>query len=294
MANARHLPWLLGELLRSGPRLTHVITELERLRVVERRIEEFLTDELHPMLHALVAEDAENRRRLHRLRESPCYEAAFDDPEPLVTVTVATRNRAELLRTRSLPSILGQSHSDLEVIVVGDHEGPEAAEAIASLDDQRVTYRNLTQRTVASDDPQRHWLVGATMTRNEANRTATGRWLVPFDDDDAMRPGHIETLLDRAREGRLEVCYGGFRMHRPDGSSEDYGAFPPRRHQFAWPGAIEHAGLRFFERELVSAALGTPGDWFLLERMLRAGVRFGHVDRLVFDYYPSQLPAEEG
>jgi hypothetical protein len=38
----------------------------------------------------------------------------------------------------------------------------------------------------------------------------------------------------------------------------------------------------------VGAALGTPGDWFLLERMLRAGVRFGYVDQLVFDYYPSK------
>jgi hypothetical protein len=46
-------------------------------------------------------------------------------------------------------------------------------------------------------------------------------------------------------------------------------------------------GLRFFERELVAAALGLPGDWFLLDRMLRAGVRFGYVEELVFDYYPT-------
>jgi hypothetical protein len=31
-----------------------------------------------------------------------------------------------------------------------------------------------------------------------------------------------------------------------------------------------------------------PGDWFLLERMLRAGVRFGFVPELVLDYYPSR------
>jgi hypothetical protein len=126
------------------------------------------------------------------------------------------------------------------------------------------------------------------MARNEATRTVRGQWLISFDDDDAMRPGHVETLLGAARDRRLEVAYGRFRTHLRNGSTFEGGSFPPQRHEFAWPGAIQHAGLRFFERELVGAALGTPGDWFLLERMLRAGVRFGYVDQLVFDYYPSK------
>ena len=48
-----------------------------------------------------------------------------------------------------------------------------------------------------------------------------------------------------------------------------------------------HAGLRFFEREHVAADLGLPGDWFRAERMLRAGVRIGHLERVTYDYYPS-------
>jgi hypothetical protein len=291
LGNARHLPWLLSELLRAGPRLSRIEAEAGRLRGLERRIaglEEMLEGELKPILHALVSEDAENRRRLYRLREGPDYETAFTDPDPLVSVTVATRDRPELLRTRSLPSILAQSHSRLELIVVGDNAGPETAEAVESLADERVTYRNLTQRILASEDPERHWLVAATMARNEATRTVRGQWLISFDDDDAMRPGHIETLLRAAREQGFEVAYGRFRTHLRDGSSFDSGSFPPRRHEFGWPGAIQHGGLRFFERELAAAALAIPGDWFLLERMLRAGVRFGHVEQLVFDYYPSK------
>jgi Glycosyl transferase family 2 len=126
------------------------------------------------------------------------------------------------------------------------------------------------------------------MARNEATRTVSGQWVVAFDDDDAMRPGHIRALLGAAREERLEVAYGRFRTHLRDGSSFDSGEFPPRRGELTWPAAIQHAGLRFFERELVAAAMGLAGDWFLLERMLRAGVRFGYVDQLVFDYYPSK------
>jgi hypothetical protein len=39
----------------------------------------------------------------------------------------------------------------------------------------------------------------------------------------------------------------------------------------------------------VAADVPTPGDYFRLERMVRAGVRFGMLDEIVYDYYPSSL-----
>jgi O-antigen biosynthesis protein len=244
--------------------------------------------ELHPMLRAIVAEDAENRRRLWRVRGDAAYERAFAEPDPLVSVAIPTRDRPELLAERTLPSVLAQTHDNLEVIVVGDHAGPEVAEAVASVGDPRVRYANLTQRHLASEDPRRHWLVASGMARNEAFRMARGDWLVAFDDDDVMRPRMVETLLAAARERRLEVSYGRLRTVLGDGSGFEMGDFPPRPEQFGWQGAVYHAGLRFFERELVAAALGMPGDWYLLERMLRAGVRFGMTAEVVCDYHPSQ------
>ena len=44
-----------------------------------------------------------------------------------------------------------------------------------------------------------------------------------------------------------------------------------------------------FAREWIAGPLQIPGDRFLLERMLRAGVRFAMVDEIVYDYYPSSL-----
>ena len=52
---------------------------------------------------------------------------------------------------------------------------------------------------------------------------------------------------------------------------------------------LVHGGLRFFERELVAADLDLPGDAYLLERMLRAGVRFAMLDGIAWDYFPSTL-----
>jgi hypothetical protein len=256
-----------------------------------------LDEETHALLHgevrailrALVQEESANRRRLYRLRESPGFETAWTTPTPLVTVTIATRGRASVLAERSLPSILDQSYGNLEVIVVGDAADEATEEAVRGLGDRRVSYSNLTQRLEFTEDAGVRWLVGSTMARNEAMRLATGSWLVSFDDDDAMAPNCIECLLARAREQRFEVVYGRTTMHASGQPDIVIGDFPPRLSQFTWASAIYHAGLRFFARELVAADMGLPGDWYLAERMLRAGVRFGWVPDILADYYPSRL-----
>jgi glycosyltransferase involved in cell wall biosynthesis len=176
----------------------------------------------------------------------------------------------------------------VEVVVVGDAAGPELEQAVASLRDSRVVYRNLTQRVTVSDDERKHWLVAATMARNEGARVARGRWLVSLDDDDEMRPDFVERLLGLARAESAEVAYGKLRSVGSSGAERDMGEFPPRPNEFGWQAAIYHAGLRFFERELVAAEFATPGDWFMLQRMLRAGVRFAMAPEVVAHYYPRQ------
>ena len=247
-----------------------------------------LDQHVRPLLRTLVAEEPANRRRLYAARASAGYEQAWSDPEPLVTVTVATHDRPELLTTRALPSILAQTYGHLEVVVVGDAADAAVGDAVAAVGDPRVRWANLSQRFEPHPDPQRHWLVGSGMARNEATRLARGAWLLHFDDDDALRPDAVAALLAHARATHAEVAYGGFVAHRPEGATRTHLAFPPTFGEFGWQGALHHAALPF-ERELVAAELGVPGDFWLMDRMLRAGVRFAMVKRPVWDYYPSQL-----
>ena len=101
-----------------------------------------------------------------------------------VSIYIPTRNR-RLLVERALRSVIQQTHSDLDIIVVND----------ASTDDTRTYLDDLRAReprlTVIHSDAAR----GAPAARNRAIKVATGQFITGLDDDDEFTPTRIENLL---------------------------------------------------------------------------------------------------
>lgn len=232
--------------------------------------------------------EPENRRLLHELRRSEEYELAFSEEEPLVSFLVPTYDSYETLRDVALPSILGQTYSNLEVIVVGDAAPPETAAAIAQLGDSRVRYSNRTHRGPYPEDPSKRWYVIGTPPLNEALAQARGHWIAVLGDDDAVRPTHTERLLEAARANRYEHCYGLQLVDFAEGEPITLGKFPPELGQWGLQAAIYHSGLRFIESELADAIYEEPNDWSICRRMLRAGVRTGMIDEIVVDKHETR------
>ena len=241
------------------------------------------------VLRAIYDDEPGNRRRLWRMREGPDYERPFTVAEPLVSVFITTYENADALASRSIPSVLGQTHSNLELWVVGDAASAEVEEAARSFDDPRVRFVNLTTRGDYPDDRDDRWLVAGTAPANEGLRLAQGDWIAPHCDDDAFTPNHIEVLLAEARRQRLELVYGTMRRHAPDGDVKFHGSFPPVGWNFGVQMGLFHRGLRCFHYELIEWVFGDPGDWGWARRLLRAGVRMGMIDEVVVDYWPSKI-----
>jgi glycosyltransferase involved in cell wall biosynthesis len=242
------------------------------------------------ILQLIYDDEAGSRRRLAELRSTQEYELAFTEREPLVSIVIPTYTRYETLRERAIPSILAQSYENLEVVVVGDAAPPETAEIVASFADDRIVYENLSVRGPYPDDPFDRWNVTAVPPYNAAVRRARGRWISPFADDDALRPHAIELMVKTVQRERYEVCYGKLNCKLEDGSEVVFGTFPPEHSGFGLQGGVYHAGLSFIEQELGYYLFGLPNDWAMARRMLRAGARFGFVDEVVTDYYPTSNP----
>lgn len=291
---------LLDEELRS---VANRMTEIQRqLDVIGARLEESHelaargndgvqkalaeTTRVFDLLRFVADEEAGNRRRLWAARAQPGYEAAYTDPKPLVSVVIPTYQNWQALRDRSLPSILGQSYTNFEVIVVGETSPAETHDVIRDLADPRIRYVNLNRRGPYPSDVRALWHVAGTPNANEGIRIASGQWLAFCDDDDALRPEHLRTLLDAARHHRAEVCYGLMEWHMPS-KPRTLGTFPPVHGDFGHQAAIVHAGLKWLVFEMSAALLDEPGDWHWCRRLLSAGARFQMIDEIVCDVYPT-------
>lgn len=116
---------------------------------------------------------------------------------PDVSVVVPTHNRADWL-VPTLHTVLGQRAVDIEVIVVDDgSDGPGTADAIATLDDDRV---RLLRHEVAR---------GQYAARNWAATVATGPVLAFCDDDDLWAPDKLRRQLEALERAAADWAFGG-------------------------------------------------------------------------------------
>lgn len=111
---------------------------------------------------------------------------------PEVTVVIPTRFRPELV-TRAVGSVLSQTYTDLEVVVVVDGPDDATRAALEDLGDDRVRTIVLAQKG------------GAPNARNIGAASALGRWTALLDDDDEWLPEKLEVQLKLAGEARCET-----------------------------------------------------------------------------------------
>jgi glycosyltransferase involved in cell wall biosynthesis len=124
---------------------------------------------------------------------------------PLVTVLLAVRDGEAYLRT-ALASVLGQTFSDLELVVVDDASSDATPEILAGIDDPRLRIvRNDTQLRLAG-------------SLNRGLDGARGKYVARLDADDVAMPRRLEVQLARIRSGPAVALVGSGALEI-DGSS---------------------------------------------------------------------------
>lgn len=156
---------------------------------------------------------------------------------PLVSVIIPTAGRPEGLAD-AVASVLGQTVSDLEVVVVVDGGDDPGAPDASFASDPRV-------RTVV-----RAARGGASAARNTGIGAARGRFVTFLDDDDVYTPRRLEIGLQATRSAPIGLCW-----RDPDGGP---GAGVPWRralegcvHDVILDSPIPHVGQATMERSMV-------------------------------------------
>jgi glycosyltransferase involved in cell wall biosynthesis len=124
---------------------------------------------------------------------------------PRVSVIIPTRNRPEFLLA-ALRSVLCQSVTDLEAVVVDDGSATDLSPILDALDDGRIRYF------------KHESIRGEAAARNTGLLNARGAYLAVLDDDDEWLPDKLlrQLHLFSQSSGRVSCVYGGYATVRAD------------------------------------------------------------------------------
>lgn len=219
-----------------------------------------------------------------------------DKRNPLVTCYVPTYNRAELLCTRALPSILAQTYTNLEIIIAAHGCNDEFYKRLKlsyvagdelNLGDERLRWIDVPRKQTYKPTAENHWFASEVAPANAALKAARGAWIARIDDDDEWKPNHIDSLLDFAQRGDYEFVSSAYKRKR-DGREEyvwDDGEIPPIGGHQTW---LYRSYLRFmrYNQDCWRKPWNAVNDTDLADRFRRAGVRIGHLNKATAYVYP--------
>ncbi len=116
---------------------------------------------------------------------------------PLVSIIIPTYNRRALL-PHAIASVLAQTLSDIEVIIVDDGSTDGTQELFAAKGDPRVRYHQAPHR-------------GACAARNLGLELACGQYIAFLDSDDRWYPDKLAIQRQRLESSGADVIFCAFR-----------------------------------------------------------------------------------
>ena len=124
----------------------------------------------------------------------------------LVSIIIPSYNRVELVE-RAIQSVLNQSYSNVEIIVIDDASDVDIKPRLEGYDKVKF-YRNEENR-------------GACYSRNRGIKEARGEYINFLDDDDVLLPTKLEQQIERFSQSK-DPDLGMVTCHANDGRSGEF------------------------------------------------------------------------
>lgn len=137
----------------------------------------------------------------------------FNKSNPLISVHIATYNRADILLSRAIRSVLSQTYKNIELVIVDDGSSDNTEELVKSLKNDSIKYKKISRAKYRYPNKALyHWFTGSTMAANAGLDMCTGAWIARLDDDDEWTEDHLEKLLKYAQAGNHEFVSSAIRF----------------------------------------------------------------------------------
>jgi len=117
----------------------------------------------------------------------------INEMNPFFTVVIPTHNRSAYLK-EAVESVLAQTFTDFELIIVDDHSEDDTKQVVQSIPDGRIKY-------ILNDHAP-----GGAGARNAGIFRAKGEWVAFLDDDDLWLPKKL--VLQRKKIQELDASVG--------------------------------------------------------------------------------------
>lgn len=150
----------------------------------------------------------------------------------LVSIIMPSFNTAEYI-AESIQSVLSQSYTDWELIVVDDCSTDHIDEVMKPfLSDNRIKFFKNKKNS------------GAAVSRNRALREARGKWIAFLDSDDIWTSNKLEKQINYMEQNDYHFSYTNYSEIDADGNFNGVTVTGPKKitkhgmFNYCWPGCL--------------------------------------------------------
>lgn len=152
----------------------------------------------------------------------------------LISVVIPLYNREATIQ-RAIDSVLNQTYSNIEVLVVDDGSTDHSVKMLEK-------YQNDKRVKIICQDTNR----GANAARNKGICEAKGEYIAFQDSDDEWLPNKLEKQIKVMKEQKFYICFCSFKRHYPQTTQ-------------VVPNCLEHLTCEMIKERLKNGnIIGTP------------------------------------
>ena len=210
-----------------------------------------------------------------------------------IDIILPTYNRAEMLKTRSVPSVLNQTYKNFRLIIIGDCCNDDTENIINSFDDDRIIFFNIKNRSKRYPETvENHWFAGPVVAINTGLKMTNGDWIARIDDDDIWEKTHLEDLMNFAISEKAEFVSSSYKtiVNETETLKDFSQEIPPIGGVQTWLYRSYLKGMKY-NLNCWRKDWNQVWDIDLVLRIYHAGVRMGFIEEVVAYVFPR--PGEE-